>query len=253
MKDAIVVQGLGKRFSRYHSHKPRTIMEAALAGWRHINPKEYFWALQGISFRLSPGEMLGIIGKNGAGKSTLLRLIGGVGKPDLGKLRVNGRIGALLDLGAGLHPDLTGRENIFVCGVVAGLLRREVAQRFESIVEFAELWQSIDSPTRTYSSGMKLRLAFAIAIHTEPQVLLVDEFLSVGDEAFQAKCLEKISQLKSQGTAIILISHNHEQIKTMCDRAFWLRQGKIAADGAPAWVVEQYLTKFADDQISTRR
>lgn len=238
---SIIVQNLGKQFSRYHHNRPRTIMAAFLSGWRHISPKERFWALQDISFTVAPGEMLGVIGKNGAGKSTLLRLIGGIGSPDRGKVKVKGTIGALLDLGAGLHPDLTGRENAFVSAVVAGLTKQEVAKRFETMVEFAELEQFIDNPVRTYSTGMKMRLAFSVAVHTTPDVLLVDEFLSVGDRLFQDKCLDRISELKAQGVAIVLISHNTDQIQRMCDRTLWLNRGLVVAEGATEAIVAQYL------------
>lgn len=238
---AIIVEGLGKQFTKYHQHKPRTLMEAFLSGWRYSKPKERFWALQDVGFQVFSGEMLGIIGNNGAGKSTLLRLLGGVSMPDQGRVRVKGRISALLDLGANLHPDLTGRENSLVNGVISGLTTKEVLKRLETIIEFAELTSFIDNPVRTYSSGMKMRLAFAVAIHTDPDVLLVDEFLSVGDKRFQNKCLEKISQLKQQGTAIVFISHNTEQIRQICDRAIWLHQGRICSQGDPISVVNQYL------------
>ncbi|MCZ0899389.1 ATP-binding cassette domain-containing protein [Microcoleus sp. HI-ES] len=154
MRQAIVVKGLGKRFNRYSADRPYTIMQAALAGFRQMKPQARFWALRDINFTVSPGEMLGILGKNGAGKSTLLQLVGGIGHAQEGTIEVNGRIGGLLDLGAGFHSDLTGRENVFVGAVVAGLTRREAARRFDDIVEFAELQQFIDSPMRTYSTGM---------------------------------------------------------------------------------------------------
>jgi len=252
MPEAIIVQKLGKRFSRYHAERPVTIMETALSGLRRLRAQEHFWALRDINFTVSPGEMLGIIGKNGAGKSTLLQLIGGVGHPDEGKVKVNGRIGALLDLGAGFHPDLTGRENVFVCGVVAGLTRQQVAQCFDAIVTFAELHTSIDRPVRTYSTGMQMRLAFAVAVHTAPDILLVDEFLSVGDLAFQAKCLERIAHLKAQGCAIILISHSAEQIEQLCDQALWLRRGQVVAYGEPKVVAGQYLAEMrSETQLRT--
>ncbi len=187
MRGTVVVQGLGKQFRRYHRDRPVTLKEAVVRGLRQMKPVEQFWALREVSCSVAAGRTIGVIGNNGAGKSTLLRLIGGVGRPDEGSVQVHGRIGALLDLGVGFHPDLTGRENVFVSGVIAGLTRHEVAQRFDSIVAFAELQQSIDSPLRTYSSGMQMRLAFAVAIHTEPEILLIDEVLAVGDLAFQRK------------------------------------------------------------------
>ncbi|MEP6516686.1 Wzt carbohydrate-binding domain-containing protein [Microcoleus vaginatus] len=244
MREAIIVKGLGKRFNRYSTAKPHTIMEAALSGWWKLKPEASFWALRNINFTVSPGEMLGILGKNGAGKSTLLQLVGGICRAEEGSIKVNGRIGGLLDLGASFHTDLTGRENVFVGAVVAGLTRREVARRFDDIVEFAELKQFIDSPTRTYSTGMKMRLAFSVAVHTDPEVLLVDEHLSVGDVAFQTKCLNKITEFKNQGCAIVLISHTASQIQKMCDRALWLKSGEIVAYGEPEVVVGQYLSEM---------
>lgn len=252
MHPVIIVQGLGKRFSRYHAERPTTIMEAALSGLRRIKPQEQFWALRDISFTVPSGQMLGIMGKNGAGKSTLLQLTGGVGHADQGRVQVNGRIGALLDLGAGFHSDLTGRENVFVSGVVAGLTRREVARSFDAIVEFAELETFIDNPVRTYSTGMQMRLAFAIAVHTNPDVMLVDEFLSVGDLSFQAKCLTRIAMLKANGCAIVLISHSPEQIQELCDQALWLRQGQIVAYGEPEVVAGQYIAEMrSETQLRT--
>ncbi|MEG4146070.1 ATP-binding cassette domain-containing protein [Microcoleus sp. Pol12B5] len=244
MRQAIVVKGLGKRFNRYSADRPYTIMQAALAGFRQMKPQARFWALRDINFTVSPGEMLGILGKNGAGKSTLLQLVGGIGHAQEGTIEVNGRIGGLLDLGAGFHSDLTGRENVFVGAVVAGLTRREAARRFDDIVEFAELQQFIDSPMRTYSTGMQMRLAFSVAVHTDPEVLLVDEHLSVGDVAFQNKCLNRITEFKNQGCAIVLISHNAAQIHKLCDRALWLKSGEIVAYGEPEVVVGQYLSEM---------
>jgi len=247
MSEGIIVQQLGKRFAQHHPERPSTIMEAALSGWRRLKPVQHFWALRDVSFTVAPGQMLGIIGRNGAGKSTLLRLIGGVGRPDEGRVKLKGRIGALLDLGAGLNADLTGRENVFVCGVVAGLTRREVARCFDSIVKFAELAQFIDNPVRTYSTGMQMRLAFAVAVHTQPHVLLVDEFLSVGDLSFQSKCLERIDQLKAQGCAIVYISHSVEQVQELCDQVLWLRKGQVVAYGEPEVVVGQYLAEMRSE------
>src|SRR3972149_7953763 len=165
MRDLVVVRGLGKQFSRYHADRPWTLQEAFQRGVRGRGPAERFWALRDVSFSVAPGRMLGVVGPNGAGKSTLLRLISGVGRPDAGSVVVRGRIGALLDLGAGFHPDLTGRENVFVAGVISGLTRSEVSERFDSIVAFAELEEFIDSPVRTYSTGMLMRLGFSVAGH----------------------------------------------------------------------------------------
>jgi len=249
MSVAIRVNGLGKRFRRYHADRPPTLKEAILRGLRKTVAVESFWALRDVSFEVAYGEMLGIIGHNGAGKSTLLQLIGGVGQPDSGRVEVDGRIGALLDLGAGFSPDLTGRENVFVMAVAAGLTRREAQRRFDGIVAFAELEDSIDNAVRTYSSGMQMRLAFAVAVHTDPEILLVDEFLAVGDLAFQTKCLRRVAELKAKGCAIILISHSPAQIKELCDRAIWLRHGEVVMDGPPDVVTGQYAVEMRAESL----
>jgi lipopolysaccharide transport system ATP-binding protein len=250
MSDAIVVQDLGKRYRRYHTNHPTTLKEALIHGLHWMKPKEQFWALRGVSFSVAAGRTVGLIGPNGAGKSTLLRLIGGIGRPDEGSLEVRGRIGALLELTAGFHPDLTGRENVFVSGTIAGLTRREVVQRFDSIVDFAELEQFIDNPLRTYSTGMRMRLAFAVAAHTEPDVLLIDEILAVGDVSFRRKCFERIARFKSEGCTILLVSHYASQIQKLCDEALWLRKGQLVAHGDPEIVVGKYVTEMMTE---TRR
>lgn len=244
MHDAILVENLGKRFNRYHAEKPVTLMEAALSGLRRIKPINEFWALQEVSFQVAVGEMLGVIGHNGAGKSTLLQLLGKVAHPTTGQIKLRGHVGALLDLGAGFHGDLTGRENVFVTAIVAGLSRREVARRFDRMIAFAELEGFIDNPVRTYSSGMMMRLAFSIAVHTNPNILLVDEFLSVGDLSFQTKCLNRIAEMKQQGCAIVLVSHDAKQVEHLCDRALWLKQGRVMAYGEPEVVAGQYTSEM---------
>lgn len=240
MSYTITAQGLSKRYSRYPVNRPRTIMEAALWGHRRMKPIEQFWALRDITFAVAPGQMLGVIGHNGAGKSTLLQVLSGVVCPDQGKVQVRGRMGALLDLGASFHPDLTGRENVFISAIVAGLTRREVVRKFDAIVDFAEMEAFIDNPVRTYSTGMQMRLAFAVAIHTEPDVLFVDEFLSVGDLAFQSKCLERIAHLKTNGCTVVLISHNIEQIQQLCDQVLWLDHGRLKAYGEPNAIASEF-------------
>jgi lipopolysaccharide transport system ATP-binding protein len=240
MQEAIWVENVGKYFKRFHREKPITLMEAALSGFRRIQSVDEFWALRGISFTVASGEMLGIIGHNGAGKSTLLQMLGKVAYPTEGCIKMRGRVGALLDLGAGFHGDLTGRENVFVTAIVAGLSHREVTRRFDEIVAFAELDDFIDNPVRTYSTGMTMRLAFSVAVHTDPDILLVDEFLSVGDLTFQTKCLNRITDMKKQGCAIVLVSHDVGQVERLCDRALWLKQGNIVAYGEPVVVAGQY-------------
>lgn len=243
MKTAIQVYQLSKQFRHRRAERPTTWQEAILHGLRNLRASQPFYALQHVDLQVPSGDMLGIIGANGAGKSTLLRLIGGIGKPDEGSIHTLGRVHAIFDLGAGFHPDLTGRENVFVAGVIAGLTRREVGQRFDAIVDFAELAEFIDSPLRTYSAGMTMRLAFAIAIHTEPDILLIDEVLAVGDRAFQSKCLERIQRFKREGCAIVLVSHDLSTVQTMCDEVLWLRRGRVAAHGPADAVVQQYITR----------
>lgn len=240
MAEAVVVKGLGKQFRRFHPDRPGTLQQAFLGGLRRLAPVERFWALRDVNFSVAAGRMLGVVGANGAGKSTLLRLIGGVGRPNEGTVEVRGRIGALLELGAGFHPDLTGRDNVFISGVISGLTRREVSQKFESIVAFAELEESIDSPLHTYSSGMQMRLGFAVAVHVEPEILLIDEVLAVGDQYFQRKCLSRIGEFKKKGCTIILVSHDAGIIRELCDEALWLRAGRLMSYGDPETVVREY-------------
>lgn len=238
---AVVVTNLSKTFRRYHPGRPRSIQELVARGLNRLGAVEHFWGLREVSFTVPAGRTVGIIGTNGSGKSTLLRLIGGVGRPDVGKVQVNGRIGALLDLGAGFHPDLTGRENTLVAGILNGLTRRQVLERFDEIVAFAEVEAFIDSPFRTYSTGMQLRLAFSTAIHAEPEVLLIDEVLSVGDTAFQRKCLERIEKFKAAGCSILFVSHESSVVQSMCDDALWLDAGRLKAHDRAPEVVRQYL------------
>jgi ABC-type polysaccharide/polyol phosphate transport system ATPase subunit len=205
------------------------------------NTDAYFWALKGVSFAVKKGECLGVVGKNGGGKSTLLSLILGTIYPTKGDIKVSQKITPLLELGAGFHFDLTGRENILVNGVLLGLTKDEVMKRVEDIVAFSEISEFIDIPVRTYSSGMYLRLAFSVAIYTDPELLLIDEILAVGDEAFQKKSKEALLQLIKGGVTTILVSHNLPAIKEICTRAIWLDNGEIRAEGEPDKVVGEYL------------
>lgn len=248
MGSAVVVENLGKCFSAYASDRPRTLMQAALAGLRNLRATDRFWALRNVSFSVEPGEILGVIGHNGAGKSTLLQLIGGIGHSDEGSVKIRGKIGALLDLGAGFHEDLTGRENLMVTALIAGLTRQEALNRQAEIIQFAELESFIDNPIRTYSTGMGMRLAFSIAIHTAPDVLLVDEHLSVGDIGFQTQCLKRVRQLRDRGCAIVLISQSPKQVLEICDRALLLNRGRIAAYSDPQTVIQEYEAAMHPDQ-----
>jgi len=202
-----------------------------------------FTALKNISFEVSSGETVGIIGKNGAGKSTILGLLAGVLKPSSGQVTVAGRIAPLLELGAGFHPELSGRENILLNGILLGMLKREVEEKIDSIIEFSELEKFIDQPIRTYSSGMLARLGFSVAVHCEPDILLLDEVLSVGDQDFQKKCIEKMLGFKRSGKTIIFVSHSAQQIEEICDRVIWIEKGKVELSGNVEEVLPNYLNK----------
>jgi lipopolysaccharide transport system ATP-binding protein len=205
------------------------------------NPDSYFWALKGINFQVQQGECLGIIGKNGAGKSTLLSLILGTIYPTQGEIKVSQKITPLLEMGAGFHPDLTGKENILINGVLLGLTKDEVLDRMEEIIAFSEIHQFIDMPVRIYSSGMYVRLAFSVAIHTDPKILLIDEVLAVGDEAFQKKSADALLALIQGRVTTIFVSHQMSAIRKICNRVMWLDKGEIRVAGEPEKVVEEYL------------
>lgn len=243
--EAIVCTNLEKRFRRYSDTRPRNFKDLFLRGWKALRPLETLWALRGVSFRLERGRMLGVVGRNGAGKSTLLRLIGGVSKPDGGHVQTRGRLGALLDLGLGFHPDLTGRENAIVNGVMGGLTRNQVLERLDRVIEFAELENFIDAPLRTYSTGMRMRLGFSMAVHAAPDILLIDEVLSVGDLRFKRKCIERIAQLKEAGAAVLLVSHNPQEVEELCDEALWLEAGRVAAQGNAGEVIAEYRARMS--------
>jgi ABC-type polysaccharide/polyol phosphate transport system ATPase subunit len=199
-----------------------------------------FWALEDVSLRVGRGERLGVIGRNGAGKSTLLQVIAGVLNPTTGDSNVYGRVAPLLQLGAGFDPELSGRENVFLNGALLGMRRAQIRERFEAIVEFAELEDFIDAPLRTYSTGMAARLGFAIATECEPDVLLLDEVLSVGDEAFQDKCVERLREFTDRGTTMIVVTHNPDFVLDECTRAVWIHEKRVARDGSPASVLAAY-------------
>lgn len=233
----ILAESLGKWYVR--RREPARTWRQLLTG-RGRGTAERFWALRGVSFTVEAGSMLGVVGPNGAGKSTLLRLLAEIGRPDEGRLEVRGRCRGLFDLGGGFLGDLTGRENAVLAAVTAGFTRPEARARLEAIADFAELADVIDAPLRTYSTGMTMRLAFAVAVHTEPEVLLVDEFLAVGDLAFQAKCTDRIRALRDGGASVVLVSHGLEPVRELCDHALWIRQGRVVAEGAPNVVAGAY-------------
>jgi len=206
-----------------------------------------FWALQDISFQVAHGEALGIIGHNGAGKSTILKHLSGIMKPTKGDIRVNGRLSALIEVGAGFHPDLTGRENIFLNGTILGMSRDEIKRKFDEIVEFSGLEEFIDTPVKRYSSGMYARLGFSVAAHVDPEILIVDEVLSVGDWAFQRKCAEKMNSVIRSGSAVIFVSHNLRAVSSLCSRGILLNHGRIVKMGAAAEVIQHYINEAMED------
>ena len=257
---AIQIHEVRKVYRRFSRRRKFATLKSALLSrtlLRDLRVNEGFEALKGVSFDVETGRAVGIIGRNGSGKSTLLKLIAGIGKPTMGKVRVNGRISALIELGAGFHPEISGRENIFINGMMLGLSRREVASQLDAIVAFAELEDFIDAPVKTYSSGMYMRLGFSVAIHVDPDILLVDEVLAVGDEAFTHKCLDKFSEFRRRGKTIVLVTHSLDLIERLCDEAIWLDQGLVKAQGNPRRVVDAYrldVARVEDQQfIATKK
>ena len=207
-----------------------------------------FWALQDININIGQGQTVGLIGENGSGKSTLLKLMTKIIYPTTGEIRTHGRVSSLLELGAGFHPDFTGRENIYINASIFGLSKKEITNRLDSIIAFSELEEFIDSPIRTYSSGMYMRLAFSVAVHVEPKILLIDEILAVGDVNFQKKCFDKIREFKKKGVTIVIVSHDLKSIEDICDKVIWLDHGKMVTYGECHTVVEQYLKHMGNKQ-----
>jgi ABC-type polysaccharide/polyol phosphate transport system ATPase subunit len=241
---AISLVDVTKIYRRYGGRQFSTLKSALLSGdlVRNLRPEETFHALRGVSFDVAPGQTFGVIGRNGSGKSTALKLVAGITKPTSGTVSVRGRISALIELGAGFHPEISGRENVFINGIMLGLTRREIQKRFDEIVEFAELTEFIDAPVKTYSSGMYMRLGFAVAIHVDPDVLLVDEVLAVGDEGFTHKCLDKFGEFKRRNKTILLVTHSLGLVERFCDEAIWLDAGAKKAQGDPKRVIGAYVT-----------
>ena len=224
---AVEVDGISKHFSLRHTHSLKESVVWALQGRAR---RDEFTALQPIDLTIGQGESVALLGRNGSGKSTLLKLVAGVMAPDTGEVRVGGRLAGLLEVGAGFHPDLTGRENVFLNASILGVDRPQIEERFEDIVAFADIGRFLDTQVRFYSSGMFLRLAFAVAVHTEPDVFLVDEILAVGDESFPAKCLERIELLRAQGRTLVVVSHDLALVERLCDRGVVLDRGHLVAD-----------------------
>lgn len=232
---------IGRR-ERYRALRD-VIAEAAAAPFRGFPKRktESIWALKDVSFDVPEGKVVGIIGRNGAGKSTLLKILSRITKPARGSVRIRGRVGSLLEVGTGFHPELTGRENIFLNGAIIGMRKAEIVRKFDEIVAFAGVEKFLDTPVKRYSSGMYVRLAFAVAAHLETEILLIDEVLAVGDVAFQRKCLGKMNDLSRSGRTVLFVSHNMQAVRSLCSEAVWLEQGQIKAVGPSANVIEQYL------------
>ena len=250
---AIRVQGLWKEYVVHHAQERHgTFYDLLASGLKAplkrlrrlggaVSETERFWALRDLSFDIAPGEVVGVIGRNGAGKSTLLKILSRITAPTRGRVEVRGRLASLLEVGTGFHPELSGRENIFLNGAILGMTRAEVASKFDEIVAFAEVEKFIDTPVKRYSSGMYVRLAFAVAAHLEPDLLVIDEVLAVGDASFQKRCLGKIKDVAGQGRTVLFVSHNMLAVQRLCTRAIWLDTGSQRADGSPEQIVAEYL------------
>ena len=250
MTPAIELVNVSKVYRRYGGRRFSTLKSALLQGSlrRELQPSQMFPALTDVSFSVPKGATYGVMGRNGSGKSTALKLVAGITKPTAGLVRVEGRISALIELGAGFHPEISGRENVFINGIMLGLTKREIQARFDEIVDFAELREFIDAPVKTYSSGMYMRLGFAVAINVNPDVLLVDEVLAVGDESFTHKCLDKFAEFKRSNRTILLVTHSLNLIERFCDEAVWLDGGRAMSHGDPKRVVGAYLTKVEEGE-----
>ena len=233
----ISCQGVSKVFRRHIGPK---LMRHHLTGLWKRRPEESFYALRNVSFEIQSGESVAVIGGNGAGKSTLLSLVTRLARPDEGTLTVNGRVAALLELGSGFHPDLTGAENVRLNAALLGFSRKQTARLFDSIVEFSGVSEFIDEPLRTYSSGMAVRLAFSVAVNLDPDILIIDEVLAVGDQAFQAKCTERIHELRSSGKTLLFVSHSPAAVLELCDRALWLDHGELVMSGPADEILAAY-------------
>jgi ABC-type polysaccharide/polyol phosphate transport system ATPase subunit len=250
MTPAIELLNVSKIYRRYGGRQFSTLKSALLQRsiLRDLQPSETFPALTDVSFSVPKGSTYGVMGRNGSGKSTALKLVAGITKPTSGTIHVEGRISALIELGAGFHPEISGRENVFINGIMLGLTKREIQERFDEIVDFAELREFIDAPVKTYSSGMYMRLGFAVAINVNPDVLLVDEVLAVGDEGFTHKCLDKFAEFKRSNKTILLVTHSLNLIERFCDEALWLDNGHAMSHGDPKRVVGAYLTKVEESE-----
>jgi lipopolysaccharide transport system ATP-binding protein len=257
---AITIENLGKRYTIGHQRAKDDGMRHAIEGairaplaWlrsrrQHKLQRADFWALRNVSLQIKRGEAVGIIGRNGAGKSTLLKLLSRITVPTEGRIRIDGRVACLLEVGTGFHMELTGRENIFLNGAILGMTRAEIIRKFDEIVAFSEIEEFLDTPVKRYSTGMFVRLAFAVAAHLEPEILIVDEVLAVGDAAFQKKCLGKMGSFAQSGRTVLFVSHNMEAIRSLCQRSVWLKEGRVHRDGEAAEIVEAYFNSISSER-----
>jgi ABC-type polysaccharide/polyol phosphate transport system ATPase subunit len=251
MTSAIDVQNVSKVYRRYAQKKQFATLKSAILNGSllgDLKPDETFQALRGVSFSVPKGCTFGVIGRNGSGKSTLLKCVAGITRPTEGSVTVDGRISALIELGAGFHPEISGRENIFINGIMLGLTKKEIQHRFDEIVEFAEMQDFIDAPVKTYSSGMYMRLGFAVSVHVDPEVLLVDEVLAVGDQGFTHKCLDKFAEFRRRNKSILLVTHSLDLVEKFCDIAHWLDHGVTKGEGDPKRVVAAYIIDVEDSE-----
>ena len=241
---ALTVRGLSKAYTITHSSRRHTTLGEAFAhrlrNPLHRSPRETFWSLKNVSFEVTRGDILGVIGRNGAGKSTLLKILSSIVEPTAGEIQLYGSIGSLLEVGTGFHPELTGRENVYLNGALLGMPRREINEQFDAIVDFAEIADFLDTPVKRYSSGMYVRLAFSIASHLKSDILLLDEVLAVGDMDFRERCLLKMDEVARSGRTIIFVSHNMGTVQGICNRVIWISEGRIVSDGEPKTVIAAY-------------
>jgi lipopolysaccharide transport system ATP-binding protein len=258
MNDAVIAQGIGKTYRLGEQETAYTLMreritemvKASFTKREAAKVAEPFWALRDVSFTIGHAEVVGLIGKNGAGKSTLLKILSRITEPTEGRIDLFGRVSSLLEVGIGFHPELSGRDNVYLNGAILGMSRQEIRRKFDEIVEFAEISKFLDTPVKRYSSGMYVRLAFAVAAHLEPDILIVDEVLAVGDAAFQQKCLGKMKDIRSQGRTVIVVSHNMATIASLCQRAIWLDAGQMKMAGPTQEIVHQYLSQGIHHEVS---
>ncbi len=248
---AIAVENVTRIYQKYSArHRFQTFKSALVKGdlFRALRPDELVTALDGVTLHVEKGQTFGVIGENGSGKSTLLKLVAGIAKPTQGRIKTEGKISALIELGAGFHPEISGRENVYINGIMLGLTKKEINAKFDEIVEFAELEDFIDAPVKTYSSGMYMRLGFAIAINVNPDILLIDEVLAVGDAAFVPKCLDRIGDFRRRGKTILFVSHDLSTVDKICDRVGWLKAGRVQVIGEAKRVIDAYLQDVAEKQ-----